>query len=121
MALDAGVAGLHVIHPRRTQDIFARWMLHVFAPRPMTLLASHIPLRHPLGVNVVVHRMAAIASRSRRPLHVVRWIKRLPPVRSFGHEIRPPHAMSNVPLRGLRIIIIPNFCEVALLPKAAVT
>src|SRR5271154_2613634 len=95
-------------------------MLHMLAPRTMALLASNVPLRYLFRVDVVVHRVASVASRTRGALHVVRGIEWLPPVSALGHEIRSPHAMCNIPLRRLRKVIVSPFREVTLFPKTAV-
>src|SRR5260370_32838777 len=120
MALDAGVARLNVVHSRRIQDVSACGMLRVLASWSVTLFAADVPFDHLFRLNVVVHRMAPITGGARRPLHVVRRIKRLPPVRSLGHEIGPPNSFGNVPLRGLGKIVASPFRKVALLPNAAV-
>src|ERR1700686_147599 len=120
MALDTGIAGLNIIHSRWIQNVYTSWMLDVRASRTVAFLASNVPLRHLFRVYVVVHRMATVTSRPRGPLHVVRWIKRLPPIRPLGHEILPPDVPGNVPLRRLRKIIVSSFREVTLLPDAAV-
>src|ERR1700737_3305647 len=120
MALDAGVAGLNIIHSRWIQNIYTRWMLDVLASRTVAFLAPNVPLRHLFGVDVIANRMATITSWASRPLHIVRRIKRLPPIRSLSHEILPPNVPGNVPLRGLRKIIVSSFRKVTLLPKAAV-
>src|SRR5258708_34737227 len=95
-------------------------MLHMLAPRPMALFAAHVPLGYLLGMNVVIDGVASIAGRARGPLHIIRRIKRLPPVRPLSHKIWPPELMGNIPLRRLGKIIVASFREVTLLPKAAV-
>src|SRR5579864_6554593 len=95
-------------------------MRDVLTARPVTALAADIPFGDLLGVNVVVHRMAAIARRAGGALHVVRRIERFPPVSSRRYKIRTPYTMSNVPLRRLGKIIVANFGEVPLFPNAAV-
>src|ERR1700721_2068015 len=85
MALDASVTGPDIIHSRWIQNICARWMLDVRAPRTMAFLASNVPLRHLFRMNVVVHRMATITGRPGGPLHVVRRGERLPPIRALAH------------------------------------
>ena len=54
MALDAGIAGLNIIQSRWILNIYTRWMLDVLASRTVAFLASNVPLRHLLGVDVVV-------------------------------------------------------------------
>src|SRR5271156_4423900 len=120
MALDTGIACRDIIHSRRIQNVSAGGMFHVLTSRPVALFAADVPLRHLLGVDVVIDRVASIASRTRGPLHIVRRIKRLPPVSPFGHKIRPPDAMGHIPLRGFWKIIVTSLGEVTLLPEAAV-
>src|ERR1700693_3113520 len=112
MALDAGVVRMDVIHSRGIQDITARRMRDVLAARAVAALAAYVPLRHFFRVNVVVDRMAAVACRAGWPLHVVGRIERGPPVRAVGHEIRTPYLIRDVPLRGLRKIVVPHLGEV---------
>ena len=64
--------------------------------------------------------MAAVAKRPSRTLEVVRRVKRRPPVGVVRHEITPPLFVRDVPLRRLRIIVVADLGEVALLPAAAV-
>src|SRR6266436_9196677 len=120
MALDAGVVGGDVVHARGIQDIAACGMLDVLAPWAVALLATYVPLRYFLGLNVVVHRVATVACRPGWALHVVGRIKRLPPIGALRNEIRLPYVVGHVPLRGLRKIIVADFCKVALLPDAAI-
>src|ERR1700735_60251 len=120
MTLDAGVGCLNVVHARRIQSVAARWMLDVLASRAMAFLSADVPLRHLFRVDGVTDGVAAVACRSCGTLHIVGRIKRFPPVGSFGHEIRPPNAVGDVPLSRLGEIIVTTFCEVALLPHAAV-
>src|SRR4029077_5250612 len=95
-------------------------MLRVLAPRAMTLLTTDVPLRHLLGVNVVIHRMAAITGRTGGPLHIVWRIEWHPPVGAVGDEIGAPNFVGHIPLRCLWEIIGAFFCEGTLLPKAAI-
>src|ERR1700730_10546879 len=95
-------------------------MLYMLASRTVAFLAAHVPLRHLFRADVVVDRMATVTSRASGPLHIVRRIKRLPPIRSLGHKILPPNVSGNVPLRRLRKIIVASFREITLLPNAAV-
>src|ERR1700676_4169521 len=86
MALDARVRGLDVVHSARIQDVAARSMLDMLAPRAMAALAAYVPFRHLLGLNVVVDGMAAIAGGASGPLHIVGRIKLCPPVRARCHH-----------------------------------
>ena len=49
-------------------------------PGSVALLAADVPFGDGLGLDVVVHRMAAVAERAGRPLAVVGGIVRHPPV-----------------------------------------
>src|SRR5580700_4943512 len=120
MTLDTSIACRDIIHSRRIQNVSARGMLHVLTSRPVALFAANVPLRHLLGVDVVIDRVASIAGRTSGPLHIVRRIKWLPPVGPFGDEIRAPDAMGHIPLRGSWKVIVTSFGEVTLLPEAAV-
>ena len=120
VALDARVAALDVVHARRIQNVAARGMLHMGAARPVAALAANVPLRHLLGLNVVVDRVAAVARRPRGPLHVVGRVERHPPVRAGCHHVGTPHLVGDVPLRRLGIIVVADFREVALFPDTPI-
>ena len=111
MALNACIACLHVIHSRGIQDIPARRMLRVLASRTVTFFAAYVPLCHLLGVNVVVYRVAAIASRSRRPLHIVWWIEWHPPVCAVSRKIGTPDLLGHIPLRWLGKVVVPTLVK----------
>src|SRR5262245_1248878 len=83
-------------------------------------LAADVPLRRPLRLDVVVHRMASVAERPGRTAVVVGGIERHPPVGVRLHEVRAPDAMLHVPLRRQREVIVANLLEVTLLPLRAV-
>lgn len=95
-------------------------MLNVLASGPMAPLTADIPLCDLLGVDVVAHRMAAIASGPCRPLQVVGRVKRRPPVRPRANEILTPFVIRDLPLSRQREVVISNFCKISLLPKTAV-
>src|SRR5579872_320974 len=114
MALDAGITSRNINHSRRIKNVSARGMLHMFASGAVALFASDVPLCHLFGVDVVVDGVAAIAGWTCGPLHIVRRIKRLPPIGPLGYKIGPPDAMGNVPLRRLWKIIVSSLREVAL-------
>src|ERR1700733_8612021 len=109
MALDASIVRRNVIHSRRIENVSARRMLNVLAARPVALFAANVPLRHLFGVDVVVDGVASIAGWPRGPLHIVRRIKRLPPVSPFGDEVRTPDATGHIPLRGFWKVIVTSF------------
>src|SRR5579863_2772763 len=120
MALDARIVCLYVIHARRILNICPRRLRHVFAAGSVASFAAHIPFGYAMIGNVEIHGMAAIAKRARRTLRIVRWVKRRPPIRFVGNEVRPPDVIRDVPLRWLRIIVIADFRKVTLLPNTAV-
>ena len=120
MALDAGVAGLDIAQVRGIQNISAGWMLDVLAAGAVATFAADVPLGDLFCVDVVADGMAAIAGGAGGPLHVVGGIECGPPVGAVGNEIGPPDFVGDIPLRGLRVIVVADFCEVALLPHAAV-
>src|SRR5438105_868905 len=98
MALDADVIGLQRIEARRIHDAGSAGRPDVIAAWSMALFAADVPFRHRLGLDVVVNRMAAIAKRSSRPLHVVGGIEFRPPVGTVGGEVGTPHLVREVPL-----------------------
>src|SRR5689334_6839645 len=61
MALDAGIVGMHVVEPRRVDDGLAYRIFHVLAAGSVTTFTADIPLGRGLGVDIIVHRVAAIA------------------------------------------------------------
>jgi hypothetical protein len=86
----------------------------------MALLAPDIPFRNSFRPDVVVDRMATIAERAGRPLHVVIGVEGCPPVGAGGDLICTPDLMVHVPLRAERKVIIAALRKVPLLPFAAV-
>src|SRR4029077_10752642 len=99
VALDAGVVRFYVVHSRRIQNIAARGMVYMSAPRTMAALAAYVPLRHLFGLNVVVNRMASVARRTCGPFHIIGGIEWLPPVPSLCDHVRTPRFVDHVPLR----------------------
>ena len=73
-----------------------------------------------LGLDVVVHRVAAVAQRTRRPLHLIGRIVLDPPVGSRLDVVAPPGLVPHVPLSGEDVVVVAPLGEVALLPLAAV-
>ena len=120
MALDAGVAGMHIIHAGGVLNVRARGTRHVFAARPVAAFAAHVPFRDAMIADIEIDGVAAIAERARGSLHIVGRVERRPPIGIVRDEIRAPNAIGDVPLGGLGIIIIPDFGEIALLPDTAV-
>src|ERR1035437_1246469 len=43
VALNASIAGMHVVHSRRIQNAYARGMTHMVASRTVTALAAYVP------------------------------------------------------------------------------
>src|SRR5215469_5158129 len=120
MALDASVAGFNIVGVRRIEDVGTCWALYMFAAWTMASFATNIPFCDLLGVDVIAYGMAAIACRAGRSLHVVRRIKRHPPVRTLADEILAPFVILYLPLSRQRKIVVSYFCKISLLPKAAV-
>src|ERR1700735_5672460 len=71
MALDAGIAGIHIIKSRRIENVVALRLLDVGLARSVAFLATYIPLGGRFRVDVVIHRMAAVAKRPGRSLEIV--------------------------------------------------
>ena len=121
VALDAGVVGSNIIHGGRVQDVGTGGMCSVFAARTMTTLAADVPLRSQLVMDVIVHRMAPIAGRPRRALHVVGKIVGRPPIRSGVRDmVLQPLLVADISLHRQRIVIVADLREVPLLPFAAI-
>lgn len=121
MALDAGITRRHVVHMRRIDDVATRRMCDVVATGAVAAFAADIPLSHLLGVNVVADRVAAIAKRSGRTVHIVGRIKRSPPIATGRrYLILAPLLIYDLPLHGQWEIVIANFREVTLFPNTAI-
>ncbi len=90
------------------------------AARPVAALAAHVPLRDRPRGDVVIDRMAAVASRAGGTLRVVRRIERRPPVRARADEIRRPFAVHDIPLRAEREVVFADLLEITLLPLTPV-
>src|SRR4029077_5244935 len=116
MTLNAGVGCLHIIEFGWIDDVRLTLVLHVIAARTMAALAPDVPLRDLLRVDVVVDGMAAVAERPGRPLHVVGWIERRPPVTAVLDEIWAPELMNHIPLGRKHKVVIAHLFEIALLP-----
>ena len=92
----------------------------MIAAGTVAALAADVPLGRLLRLDVVVHRVAAVAERPGGTAVVVGRIERHPPVGVRLHEVRAPDAMRHVPLRRQRKVIVAHLLEVALLPLRAV-
>ena len=95
-------------------------ILDVKAARAVAFLAADVPFGDGLGLDVVVHRMTAVAERSGRTLHLVGRIVLSPPIGAGFDVIPPPRLGSHVPLRRKHEVVVAAFREVPLLPLAAV-
>src|SRR5262245_65928019 len=102
MALQAHVDGADRIEPRRVDNGVACRPRDVVAARTMAFLAANVPLGDSLRLDVVVHGVAAVARRSRRPLAVLRRIEGGPPIGPHRDVVRPPLTMGAVPLAAER-------------------
>src|ERR1700681_3596603 len=121
MTLDACVVLRYAIQLVRIKNVAACGTRNMLAARPVAALTTDIPFRDSLGLDVVVNRMAAVASRTGGPLHVIGRIYRPPPIPALGrHSIRTPCVIADVPLRRQRKIVVADLCEITLLPKTAV-
>src|ERR1700722_17885365 len=100
MALDACIVATYPVQCLWVHDVLLRRMRYMQAPRPMAPFAADVPLRYGLGLNVIVHRVAAIARWPGGTVEVRRPIEIRPPVRSFLHVIREPFFLRDVPLCG---------------------
>src|SRR6185437_3109859 len=121
VALNAGVAGRHVIHMSRILNVVARGMRRVFTTWAMATFTADVPLGDLLGVNIVTDRMTTVAKRARGAMHIVRRIKGRPPIAACRrHCILAPFVVLNFPLHRQREIVLTDFCEITLLPNAAV-
>src|ERR1700733_15470197 len=67
---DAGVVRRDIIEPRRIDDRGPHGIRNMGAARTMAGFTPDIPFGHALRRDVVVDRMATIAERSGRPLHI---------------------------------------------------
>jgi hypothetical protein len=120
MALNASVVGLDIVHAGRVENIAARRVGGVLAPGTMATFAADVPLGHLLRVNVISHRVAAIAGGSSWTFHVIGRVVRLPPVGTGLDKVGKPPSMRDIPLDGQGKVIVSNLREIALFPDAAV-
>jgi hypothetical protein len=121
MALHADIVRMDVIEAGGVHDVRAGWMLNMCGSGSVAFLTADIPFRYRFGLDVVVHRMAAVAKRARGALEIITGIQRDPPVGSGLDGIGSPNLMSDVPLHGQRKIVVADFLKIALLPFASVT
>src|SRR5438105_3081799 len=120
MALDARVVRVDVVHARRILDIGTRRARYVFAAGPVASFAAHIPFREAVIVKIEIYGMTTVAGSARGPLEIVGRVEGRPPIGAISDEVWPPDMVHDVPLRWLRIIIVGDLREVALLPDATV-
>src|ERR1700747_1425823 len=94
-------------------DVLTAWTVAAFA--------ADVPLRYLLGVDVIVHRVTAIAGWPRRTLHIVGGIIGRPPVcAGVGNVVFHPLLVTDVPLHRQRIVIVADLREIALFPLTAI-
>src|SRR6202012_77492 len=84
VAADAGVVGRDIVLARGVDHVDLGGMGGVRAARPVAGFAADVPLGHGLGLDVVVHRVAAIAQGAGRAPGIVAF--------RVGIELRPPVA-----------------------------
>jgi hypothetical protein len=89
MTLNAGVVGVHRAEAAWIEDSVSHRTRDVSTPRAMATFAADIPLADGLCIDVVVHRVTAIAQRPSRPLEIVRRIERCPPIGSIRVDAAP--------------------------------
>src|SRR6478672_10031930 len=70
VAANAGVVRRDIIEPRRIDDRGAHGISDMGAAWAMAGLAADVPLGDAFCLDVVVDRMATVAQRSGRPLHI---------------------------------------------------
>lgn len=120
VALHAGVVGADIVELVGIDDVGFRGMDDVFAAGAVAFFAADIPFGDLFGLEVVVDGVAAVAGRSGGPVEVGRAIEGNPPVGSGLDVIGKPFFLLDVPLCGLRVVVVSAACEVALLVAAAV-
>jgi hypothetical protein len=64
--------------------------------------------------------MAAVTQWTCGPLHIVVRVEGGPPIRAGGRLIGAPNLMADIPLRTEGKVIVSFFCEIPLLPLAAI-
>lgn len=112
---------MHAIQPDRIHNVRPGRAPDVRRTGSMAFFATDVPLRHCLGLDVVIDRVATVAQRTRGALHIVGGIDSGPPVRTRRRLIGSPHLMRDVPLCWKRKIVIAALREIALLPFAAIS
>ncbi len=120
MALNANVSCANGIELFGIDDVGGGGMSDVFAARTVALFASHIPLGHLHGLQVVVHRVTTIAGGSGGTIFIWLGIKLDPPVSAIGHVVWEPLLILDVPLCRQGVITVSLSGEIALLPPAAI-
>src|SRR5450755_3750092 len=70
VTLDANVVRLHEAQAHGVHDVRLRGLLHVGSTRTVAFFAAYVPFRHSLGLDIVIHRMAAVAKWSSGALRV---------------------------------------------------
>ena len=90
MTLDADIVRLDIIEPGGIHDVRTGRMLDVRDTRSMAFFTTDIPLRDRLGLDVIAHRVAAVAKWAGRAFEIIAGVERYPPVGSGLHGIRSP-------------------------------
>jgi hypothetical protein len=120
MTLDAGVVGTNKVESAGVDDVRLGRMGGVKTAGTVAFLTTNVPLGDLVGVDVVIHGVAAVAERASGTLLVGLAVERNPPVSSLLDVKWKPALFIDVPLGRLDEVVIPDFCEVALLVAAAV-
>ena len=92
----------------------------MLAARAMAAFTPYVPLRYAVIADTEIHRMAAVAQGTGGPLEIARRVKWDPPIGAVGDDVGAPHAVLHVPLGRLRVVVVADLGEVALLPETAV-
>src|SRR5206468_763221 len=96
-------------------------MFDMLTPRSVATFTSDVPLGNLLSVNVISDRVAAIARRTSRALHVVSRIILRPPVGAGRrNEVFEPLVSADVTLDRKREVVFTNFGEITLLPDTSI-
>src|ERR1700686_2583506 len=120
MALNAGVACGDVIQSGGIDDIRAGGMREMFAAWAVAAFAADIPFGNLFGVDVVSDGVATIAERAGGAAGIVGRVVGDPPIGAIGNVVFAPLMIFDFPLRAEGEVVVADFGEVVLLPKAAV-
>src|SRR5262249_46498186 len=104
----------------RIDDIGSIWACGMSAAGTVAPFTTDVPLLYGFRLDVVIHGVAPITQRPRRPLHIVGWIVWDPPIGVRLHEIGSPLSVSDIPLCLQRKVIIADLLEVSLFPLCSI-